>query len=41
MVMSAFVLIGIGIGMIFDQVTAGTIIGMGAGYLTQIFLKKK
>ena len=37
----AFVLIGLGIGMLFNQVAAGVLIGVGVGFLGLYFVYKK
>lgn len=32
--------LGIGIGMLFDQVAAGTVIGLGCAYVAKYFVDK-
>ncbi len=33
--------LGIGLGLLFDNVAAGTLIGMGAGFLAMAFSSRK
>ena len=35
-----FMFLGIGIGILFDNVQAGTMIGMGLGFIAQKYFKK-
>lgn len=34
-------ILGVGIGMLFDQTGAGSVIGLGAGFLAMAFFGKK
>ena len=35
-----FMFLGIGVGLFFDNVQAGTMIGMGLGFIAQKYFKK-
>lgn len=38
---TAFLFIGIGLGLYFEQVAAGTLVGMGVGFLVAVALSLK
>lgn len=41
MIIYAFVIIGAGIGLIFDRALPGVLVGLGIGYLIKFSIKKE
>ena len=40
-IVAAFLFLGIGIGWLFDQVSAGTLIGIALGFLVTFYIKSR